>query len=229
MADIVLIHSPLVGPFTWALVAEELRRQGMTVVAPDLHERVDEGIAYWAQHAGAVARALAGRADPEPVVLAGHSGAGMLLPACRELMERPPAGYIFVDAGLPENGKSRLDLFENHDAVAQFRQAASGGLLPAWTDEDLRALIPAAEVRERFVSELKPIPLALYEEPLPVFDGWPDAPCGYLHFSPVYDSAARRAQQMGWPYRKLEGGHFHMLVDPQTVSAALIELARAMS
>jgi hypothetical protein len=30
---------------------------------------------------------------------------------------------------------------------------------------------------------------------------------------------------MGWAYRRLEGGHFHMLVDPAAVAAALLDLA----
>lgn len=223
-----LIHSPLVGPYTWALVAEALVRRGIRAVVPDLQAQVEAGKPYWAQHASAVARALAPAADSEAVVLVGHSGAGMLLPACRERLGHPVVGYIFVDAGIPEDGKSRLDLFENREAVAAFRQAAGGGCLPAWTSDDLKDVIPDVIVRERFVWELRPTPLAVYEEPLPVFQGWPDAPGGYLHFSAVYDSAAARARRMGWAYRKIDAGHFHMLVEPEAVAAALVELAQQM-
>ena len=34
----VLIHSPLVGPLTWTLVADELQRKGIEVVVPVLRE-----------------------------------------------------------------------------------------------------------------------------------------------------------------------------------------------
>jgi len=40
-AALVLIHSPVVGPFTWAAVAEEMRTRGGAVVVPSL---VDAGL-----------------------------------------------------------------------------------------------------------------------------------------------------------------------------------------
>ena len=153
----------------------------------------------------------------------------MLLPAIREALGRPVSMYIFVDAGIPLDGKSRLDLFENPVAAAQFRQAATDGMLPTWTDEDLREVIPDDAIRQRFVAELRPLPLKVYEEPIPVFQGWPDAPCGYLRFmgahSAAYEEPARWAQREGWTYAELQGGHFHMLVEPRAVASALLELA----
>lgn len=68
----------------------------------------------------------------------------------------------------------------------------------------------------------------MYEEPLPVFAGWPDAPCGYLKFSQVYDPEAAKARQNGWPVLELQGNHFHMLVEPKVVAEALVHLARTM-
>ena len=42
----VLIHSPLVGPLTWSLVAEDLRRRGIDALVPTLHDD-DTGLPYW--------------------------------------------------------------------------------------------------------------------------------------------------------------------------------------
>jgi hypothetical protein len=152
----------------------------------------------------------------------------MLLPAIRQVTGRPVAAYLFVDAGLPQDGRSRLDLFDNAAEAQRFRQSAlkAGGFLPTWSDQDLREVIPDDELRRRFVAELTPLPLAVYEEPLPVFPGWPDAPCAYLRFghNPAYAAPAAHAQQAGWPYLQLDGHHFHMLVDPPAVANALIEL-----
>jgi hypothetical protein len=155
----------------------------------------------------------------------------MLLPAIRQLTMRPVAAYLFVDAGIPEDGKSRLDLFEDERAAEQFRRAAVDGLLPAWSDEDLLEAIPDPERRRRFVGELRPLPLAVYEEPIPVFEGWPDAPCGYLRFgaNPAYDAPAERAQRAGWAYHKIDGGHFHMQVDPATVANTLLKLVEQIT
>src|SRR5690242_7579859 len=105
---LVLIHSPLVGPFTWAPVAGELRRQGIDVAVPTLDSSTATGSPYWKQHALAVERALEPVAQQRSLILAGHSGAGMLLPAVRRLTGRTIVGYLFVDAGIPEDGLSRL-------------------------------------------------------------------------------------------------------------------------
>jgi len=208
MKTFVLIHSPLVGPFTWALTADELRRKGVEAVVPTLTGAEASGPPYWRGHAEAVARALEPVAPERPLILVGHSGAGPLLPATRQIIQRRVAAYIFVDAFIPRDGASRRDLFESHEGVAQFRQAAADGLLPTWSEEDLRDVIPDPERRRRFAAELRPLPLAVYEEPLPVFAGWPDAPCGYLQFSPIYDTPARHAQDEGWAYMRWRPGIF---------------------
>jgi thioesterase domain-containing protein len=222
----VLVHSPLVGPLTWEPVAAELRRQGFAAVVPALRETEAPGAPYWQQHAAAVVRTLASFPPFRPLILAGHSGGGMLLPAIRTLAARPVAAYLFVDAGLPQDGQSRLDRFDDAAAVAAFREAAVDGWLPPWTEADLAEVIPDAALRRRFVAELRPLPLAVYEEPIPVFAGWPDAPAAFVQFSPVYDTDAAAARQAGWPYGALPGGHFHMLVDPAGVAQALLDAAR---
>jgi hypothetical protein len=224
----ILVHSPLVGPFTWALVAGELRQRETQALVPALRTPQVAAGPYWKRHAGAVAEAVAAVPGSPPPILIAHSGAGVLLPAIRLALDRPVAGYIFVDAALPQHGKSRLDLFDDPEAVQGFRQSARSGLLPLWTGEDLREVIPDDDIRRRFVADLRPLPLAAYEEPIPVFAGWPDAPCAYLRFgsNPAYAAPARQAQEMGWAYEELPGEHFHMLVDPAAVTGAILRLAR---
>jgi hypothetical protein len=154
------------------------------------------------------------------VVLVGHSGGGMLLPAVREVSGRDVAAYVFVDAGIPQDGKSRLDFFGAEEAQ-RFRASAVGGLLPTWTEANLAPVLHDPQVRTQFVSELCPLPLAVYEEPIPVLDGWPDAHCAYLQFTPTYDEPAAQARQAGWTYRRRDGTHFHMLNEPTSVTDAL--------
>ncbi len=218
----VLIHSPLVGPLTWEPVATELRRRGERVVVPSLRVPSLEP-PYWVGHVTAVVAAVqaAGYGVSAPTLVS-HSGAGVLLPAVRAALGRPVAGYVFVDSDLPVDGRSRLDLFAAEDPAAaiEFRGAAdTAGLLPIWTAADLAAAIPDSDLRRRFVAEL--LPLAVYEEPIPVFAGWPDAPCAYMQFSPAYTPAAARARALGWPILELPGSHFRLLTDPLVVAEAL--------
>jgi hypothetical protein len=105
---------------------------------------------------------------------------------------------------------------------------ARGERFPNWRDEDLRDLVPDATIRARLIAELRPQPLAYWQEPLPVIGPWPDAPAAYLHFTSAYDDAATQARTLGWPYRHLEGEHFHTLVAPALVTTALLDLTQQM-
>jgi hypothetical protein len=222
----VLIHSPLVGPLTWSLVAETLARQGIKTILPALTD-VGNGSPFWRQHAEAVARSVEQHPPDLPLVLVGHSGAGPLLPVIGQQIGRPIGAYLFVDAGIPVDGQCRLDLMASEDpAFARgFREhLIAGGHFPTWTDDDLAAILPEPRPRQQLIAELRPRALAFFAEPIPVFAGWPDAPCAYLQFSSAYDVPAQRARDAGWPYRAIAAGHFHMLVDPVAVADALLDL-----
>ena len=228
MTDIfVLVHSPIVGPLTWSLVAEELRQRGIDTVVSVLHDTEDSNAPHWRQHVASVTGALASLPEDRALVLVGHSGAGPLLPAIGQSCKNRVGAYIFIDAALPLDGKSRLDDMEADDPAfaARFRRhLIAGGRFPEWTAEDLRAAIPDDRLRRIMVAELRPQPLAFFQEPIPGFAHGPDAPCAYLQFSAPYARAARQARQAGWAYRAIDAGHFHMLVDPVAVTSALLGL-----
>lgn len=84
----VLIHSPLVGPATWEGVAGEMRQRGIVVVVPSLKTVERTSVPFWKQHAESVKRALKNIPADRKVVLVAHSGAGMLLPAIRQVTGR---------------------------------------------------------------------------------------------------------------------------------------------
>lgn len=226
MKAFVLVPSPLVGPLTWSPVAQQLRRRGFEALTPTLQQDEDAPEPLWMQHAGSAATALRAASADSDVVLVGHSGAGQLLPAVRHEADRPVAAYVFVDAELPHDGQPRLG---SGAFAEQLRQLyARGGRFPNWTDEDLRAVIPDQLLRRGLLAQLQPQPWPFWDEPIPVFAGWPDAPCAYLRFAPnpAYDAAADEARRRGWPYAEVSGGHFHMLVDPTAVTEALMDLVR---
>ena len=235
----VLIHAPLVGPMIWSPVAAVLRKQGYPVSLPVLTSaRVPERL-FWQQHAAAVAAAVektaseAARANASAprIVLVAHSGAGPLLPAARQAIGGlPVAAHILVDALFPLDGLSRLELFESEWAAEEFRRSAQDGLLPVWTETDLSDVISDDALRRGFVEELRPLPLAVYEEPLPVYSGWPDAPAAYLRFgeNPAYDLSFRRAREAGCLAEQIDGQHFEMLEHPRRVAGLLVDLARRL-
>jgi hypothetical protein len=230
MSDLfVLVHSPLVGPLTWALVAEALHRRRIDTLVPVLRDTEDSDRPFWQQEIASVTQALAAVPADRTLVLVGHSGAGALLPAIGQTAGHRISTYIFVDAGLPLDGMSRLEeMIVSAPELAQQLRAhlAAGGRFPTWSEEDLRDVVPDARLRQRLVAELQPRPLAFFTEPIPGFARGSDARCAYLQFGTAYAGAGERAQRNGWAYRHLAGGHFHMLVDPAGVTAALIDLAQ---
>lgn len=230
-ARFVLIHSPLCGPLTWQPVAEELQRQRVEAVLPALHDDGAASLPYWEQHVAAVFRALADVPTASPLILVAHSGAGPLLPAIGVAVPHAIGAYLFADAGLPHPALGRLDeMAQNVPDLAVSLRASlmAGGRYPTWHDDDLRDLIPDARLRAGMVAELQPRALNFFTEPLPSIADWPDAPCGYLRFSMAYDRAADAARRQGWPVRAFAADHFHQLVDPGGVAAALLALSREL-
>jgi alpha/beta hydrolase family protein len=230
MAAFVLIHSPFVGPLTWQPTARVLADRGHIVVMPALNVG-DPRPPYWSHYASSVVATARTVPARHPLVLVAHSAAGLLIPAVGAATpERAIRRDVFVDATLPRGYASLADLIPAGLGITmeQLRAQAQDEFLPpwgtGWPDELWRQLIPDVSLRERFVQELRPAPLALYEEHPPVVDGWPDALCGYLRFSALYADAEEQARRAGWQTREVSGGHLHMLVEPAAVADALIEL-----
>ena len=230
---LVLLHSPLVGVESWGELPAALGRGGVEAVAVAV--RGDDRAPFGGRYVGeAVERVLAaGSPGGEPVLVA-HSGAGPLLGAVGAGLRergRPVGGYLFCDAGLPRDGASRLELLADEDPAmaAAFRaELERGGRFPEWTEAELAPLVPDPGARAALVGSLRPRGLEFFTEPLPPAPGWPDAPRGYLRLSAAYDLWAARAAAAGWPVARLDAGHFHPLVDPDGVAAALLELLARM-
>jgi pimeloyl-ACP methyl ester carboxylesterase len=104
----VLIHGAWHGSWCWKRVALHLRLLGHTVLTPDLpghgkNRRVFEQI-----HLADYVREIEGfvRASPHPVVLVGHSMAGVVATQVAENMPHKIDRLIYVSAYIPPNGGS---------------------------------------------------------------------------------------------------------------------------
>lgn len=227
---LALVHSPLTGPFVWQPALQELARRGIDAVVPEVTDHPSAVGPSWEQEARSAARSL--RAFTDPLVLVAHSGAGALLPAIREGLEHTTvAGYLFVDAVIPRDGFSRLDLIrlEAPEWAQELQEhLESGARFPEWTDEDLREVVPVDGVRRGLLEDIRPRPLQFFVEPIPVSEGWPDAPCGYLRLSEPYESLLAWATKEGWSTASIEAGHFHMVVEPAKVVDLVLELLDRM-
>jgi pimeloyl-ACP methyl ester carboxylesterase len=226
----VLVHSPAVGPATWAPVASALRARGRDAVVPSLTGLAEAEPPYWVHVVRTVVAAIDRAGGQDPLVVVAHSGAGLFVPLLVANAPRAVRACVFVDATVP--------VAEGYMPVAPpallpfLRARAEHGRLPAWTqwwepgeaavlfpDEHTRALVEAEEPR---------LPLAYYEEAVPAPPGWDDRPCGYVLFSETYAAAAEQARMRGWAVEHLPGGHLHQLTDPVGVAQRLLALTEAL-
>jgi hypothetical protein len=147
---LLLVHSPLVGPDSWDLIAPALAEPGREVTIPDLSSTIAAGPPWCSRQAELIAHAAAGR----PAVLVGHSRAGPIL-AAEGAMITQVRGYLFVDARLPFPGQTWMDTGPPELAAQLREMAGPDGWLPPWPhwwdEEALARLLPDPVIRERGV------------------------------------------------------------------------------
>ena len=252
MRPFILVHGPLIGPFTWVPVAAELRKLGATAVIPALNSPAMREGTFWEHHCNLFATEMADVSmDTSEAVLVGHEGVGPLLPKLGERIEGP-AAYVLVDADLPEDGASLFDMFADEAQIEEFRRASVEPSLPRgrlaphaprevatetvreWPLDLLRDAVTLqpnnmADVNSTVFAGKRPTPIELLEEPLPVPATWPDAPVGYLHLTKTYDQAAAQAAAEGWRVRELRSSHVQMLLEPEPFARELAAFAEEVA
>ncbi|HEX3679282.1 MAG TPA: alpha/beta hydrolase [Galbitalea sp.] len=216
---IMLLGSPLLGPAVWGPVHDRLRAAGR------------ESCILVAQSAasGESSRVLddfrAAIPAAEDIILVAHSNAGAYLPQLA--LEIDAIAMVFIDAVLPASvGSTPLTRVSALPWLATL--ADEHGVLPAWTqwwpDADVAALFPDDQTRLLVAAEQPRIPFAYFRQSVDAPAGWDDRPASYLAYGDNYAAERLDAQNRGWPTRTLDGGHLHMLVDPDAVAAIMLDL-----
>lgn len=219
MTAFLLLPSPVLGGSgTWLPVAAALRRRGHVAHAA----RVPAG-------ASAPATVLGGFSwqarEQRPDVLVPHSNAGYYAP---QVAAGCDAGaVVYVDAALPKGDPTPLADEEMRAFLAGL--ADDDGVLPPWTgwwpEHQLDDVFPTDDWRRRVEAAQPRMPLSWFDGTVPVPAGWSERPSGYLAFGSTYDAELARAGGLGWPTRRMEGGHLHQIHDPEAVAAAIEQLA----
>jgi len=104
-----------------------------------------------------------------PIVLVGHSGGGLLLPAITGAVTPAVSRLIFVDSGVPASTGETPQVPPAF--LAHLRTLAVNGILPPWSswfgDEAMRELVPDDAARAALERELPSLPLSSFEESVP--------------------------------------------------------------
>jgi pimeloyl-ACP methyl ester carboxylesterase len=237
-APIVLIHGALQTAETWDLVAPLLGRAGRRVAIARLTGLEGEAgtlteAVTLDTHVHDVV-ALLERENLSDVVLVGHSYAGMIITGVAEYARERIAHLAYIDALVPEDGQSAMDLLPEptRDAFRTLAQEGGGWRIrPSAHFLDLWGL-EEGPARSFVQSHLVDFTIHCFSQPL-------RAPTHAAHRIPrsylasvkpgypakaVFDPFAARARREGWGHAELPTGHDAQAEMPRAVAEWLLAI-----
>ena len=235
---VVLVHGAFADSHGWGHVAARLRATGHEVVAVDLPGRpgapMDPGKVTLDLHRDTVVDAV--RALGRPVMLVGHSFAGIVAAAAAELVPESIRTLVFVAAYLPRNGDSLVSLaqqdpdakigpklnIDHEKSIAVVEYSARAELFANDGPEGLKAKLPDLILDE---------PLAPLATAVSVSDarfGQIDKVYVRTAMDQVISPAFQDKMLEATPVRStvtLQTGHLPFLTDPDGLTKAITDAA----
>jgi len=200
-----LAHMSCAQAWAWGEVPARLREAGHEVLAPNLDLSPGETPG---SHADAVATAVRGDG---PVVVAGHSYGGMVVPALADRLRPRVRAVVVVDGLVPDPGDSSFAIRPHAAEERRAAARAAGGVFPPPGDADPR---------------LVPMPISAFEAPVS-FDAL-DVPRTFVWCTRSDMGAqAARGSARGWRVVEVDAGHWLPLEDGALCTRLLLEASTA--
>jgi pimeloyl-ACP methyl ester carboxylesterase len=171
----VLIHGAWHGGWCWDGVIAELEEAGHTADAltmPGNHPDDDRSNIQFNDYVDAIVGVL--QQQTAPVVLVGHSSAGLLLQVAAPKVPDKISQLVFLNAFILPNGKSQFDLVppEAAEGMTAAANASPDNSVPVIEDfvrNNLMATEPV-ELQDKLLQRLVPQPIALFTTPVDTQD-----------------------------------------------------------
>lgn len=242
MATYLLIHGGMHGGWCWERVVPLLEAQGHRVLAPDLPGMGDDTTPFAANVMAQWTDAMAALVDgaEEPVIVVGHSRAGVTLSELGERMPERIGWLVYVAAALCKDGKGMGDMVTEFPDSGAARLAAGvavdadAGTLTmtdmetaAWGFYNLCSPQDTAAAQARLSKE----PLAIMISPVRVTpERFGRVPRAYIEteFDNAVPLADQRAMQRDWPCDRvitLPSDHSPFYSMPERLAQALLSFA----
>ncbi len=227
MATYIFVHGAFQGGWVWGKVASILRWEKHQVYTPtltgcgDRSHLLNESIDLHT-YIKDITNFLHCE-NLNGVVLVSHGYSGMVTSAVVQAMPHVARKVVYLDAAVPEQGKSFLDL-----AGDGFRHVLGIHRLNDWLVKPWPAVsfgISRATDKQWFESRLVNFPLAAFTTPFPGrFDG-SLFDISFIHCQNGSNGSAGitadDAKHRGWAYHELESGPLPMVTTPQELADLL--------
>ena len=226
----VLVHGAWHGGWCWAKVARLLRDAGHEVYTPTLTglgerahlARPEVDLETHIQDVVAMLEAE----ELRQVTLVGHSYGGMVISGVAARTTGRIGHLVYLDAFVPETGKSLLDYVG--ERAAAMREAATvngeGWKLPSFPPE--RFGVTSQRDTEWLTKHLVAQPLKTFEQPLPAAGG-DKLKRSYIYCSKpatgTFDQFAERLRDdRKWTFHDVKTGHDAMVTAPGEIAKILM-------
>jgi hypothetical protein len=93
----------------------------------------------------------------------------------------------------------------------------------------MRELVPDRALRDVLEQEMPRLPLAYFEEGVPMPERWSERPCAFLLLTQAYGESAAEARRRGWPVAEMaDAQHLAPVTDPIAITKMLLDLESAL-
>jgi pimeloyl-ACP methyl ester carboxylesterase len=235
MSTFVLIHGGWVGGWVWENVIPLLKADGRHVVAPDLPAHGDDPTPASEITLDSYVRRVVEILDaqPEPVVLVGHSSGGVIITQAAEERAERIRLLVHTCAYLPADGQSLLELGQadpDRLILPNLEFAPDGVTATVKPDAVRDALFADCSYAdyERFVARSNPEPLAPAATPVNTTpERYGSVPRAYIECRDDrgISISLQRRMHAATPCREvvsMDTGHMPMYAAPETLAAHLV-------
>jgi pimeloyl-ACP methyl ester carboxylesterase len=230
MATFVLVHGAWHGGWCWKKVTPLLRAAGHEVYTPTLTGLGERAHLLSREvdldtHTTDIVNVL-DYEELTDVILVGHSYAGLVIPGVAHRLPGRVAHLVYLDAFVPRDGQSLLDLNPGSAAQqARVREEGDGWRLTP--PPGARFGVTDEADGARLASRLGPQPFATFTQPVRM--GHSASPAATYILCTQPEGFRRFAEQVrddpGWRYRELATGHDAMVTQPRELADLLLEVA----
>ena len=238
---IVLVHGSCHGGWCWKKLVPFLKRDNNKIYTPTLTGLGERSHLLYQKinlttHIKDVVQVFEFQ-DLDEVVLIGHSYGGMVIGGVADAIPHRIKSMIFLDAYIPQDGKSTFDLVPGLKDIYEQRSIKEKGkewLVSSYTPQEFGVTDP--DDVNWMKSRLCPMPFHTHDEPLIIKNiKFREIPKTFITFTDFGESMFKRFKEeknveketsvSDWNYHELRrGGHDAIITAPKELAQLLLPL-----